>query len=82
LLQQAACLPQQATLPVTLSWLLVWVALWAIKARAIAKVLRITKSFDFIVSSEFGWSGPCSPLWCERNDARHRRKKAAKWDLL
>ena len=31
------------------------------------------------MSSEFGWSGPCSPLPCKRNGARHRRKEAAEW---
>jgi hypothetical protein len=73
--QQAACLPQQAILPATLSWLqqaqlFAWssaaggvagVALWAIKPKAMIKVLRITSSFDFIMSSEFGWRGLIRP---------------------
>jgi hypothetical protein len=68
--QQLPSLPQQAILPSALSWLqqaqvlvgslagggVVWVALWAIRARAMTKVLKITRSFVFIVSSEFGYA--------------------------
>jgi hypothetical protein len=66
-LQQPPSLPQHDILPSALSWLqqapalgwspdgagVVWVALWAIKARDITSVLRMTNSFDFIISSEF-----------------------------
>ena len=47
--QQPLSLPQQPE-----GAIVVCVALWAIKPKAMTKVLRITDSFVFIFSSEFG----------------------------
>jgi hypothetical protein len=74
--QQAASLPQHAILPSAWSWLQQaqvlalslpvagddWFALCAISARAITTVLSITRTFDFMISSEFRLCGLAGPL--------------------
>ncbi|MGO9517989.1 MAG: hypothetical protein ACLPND_13165 [Candidatus Korobacteraceae bacterium] len=55
--QQPLSLPQQPE-----GAIVVCVALWAIKPKAMTKMLSITNSFDFIISSEFGLRGLTGPL--------------------
>jgi hypothetical protein len=75
-LQHALPLPQQANLPSAWSWLQQaqalalslpvagedWVAPCAISARAITSVLTITRTLDFMISSEFWLCGLAGPL--------------------
>ena len=71
--QQPLSLPQQPE-----GAIVVWVALWAIKPNAMTKMLSITNSFDFIISSEFGLRAD-SPVRCNARataQMRHRKEGA------